>query len=150
MSTKSPQSFARDAENNVADQLAMRVSRFRKAKKNRKVLAADAVKWAGELLKLVSALSVETALPSPVPPLASPQERKEQASEQLDEPIKTIEQMLVDLKQFPRDSHAPYDYIYGLLDEELNLLDNCAEAKPYSSAIALEVHRRRTCDSIES
>lgn len=70
------ESLSRDAENQIADQLAMRLGRFRKAKKNRLALARDVVKWTGELVKLVEIFNKETALPSPVPPLASPQERK--------------------------------------------------------------------------
>lgn len=75
---KTPQHFARDAENQIADQLALRLGRFRKAKKNRRVLAADVLKWAMELNKLVQLLTEETALPSPVPPLAASAARSAQ------------------------------------------------------------------------
>lgn len=81
MSKITPQSFSRNAENQLAATLEQKVERFRKSKVKRLEQATDIWKWASELLVLVQKLSTEPVLPSPVPPLAPASERKQLLTE---------------------------------------------------------------------
>lgn len=75
MSKITPQSFSRNAENQIAAEVLKRADRFRKSKKGRLGQARVILLWAQELVKIVEKLNEEVQLPSPISPLAAPAAR---------------------------------------------------------------------------